>query len=70
MAGSMDVFNTFRAWHGWFNGLAGFEMIVPDVSRAYRRPYEGLSDEARFLTELFNRPRITNTYVIVINNVN
>ncbi|KAK2188800.1 hypothetical protein NP493_121g04006 [Ridgeia piscesae] len=51
-----------RAWHGWFKGqLAGREMIVPDVSRAYRRPYEGLSDEAAFLTELFNRPRVTNT---------
>ena len=53
-----------RSWDGWLNGkLQGREMIIPDVSRVYRRPYEGLSEQAEFLTELFNRARHTNLYV-------
>jgi beta-1,2-N-acetylglucosaminyltransferase len=50
-----------RSWDGWFVGSLGeHEMVVPDVSRVYRRPYEGLSEQADMLTELFNRPRLTN----------
>ena len=59
----------FRSWDGWLsNKLGQYEMIVPDVSRVYRRPYEGLSGQADFLTELFNRQRITNLWVSAIFN--
>lgn len=50
-----------RSWHGWFKDLKiGKDILTPDVSRVYRRPYEGLSEEADLLTELFNRDRMTN----------
>ena len=50
-----------RSWDGWLSGqLSGMEMIIPDTSRVYRRPYEGLSEQGDMLTELFNRARITN----------
>ena len=46
---------------GWSLGKTnGIEMIVPDVSRVYRRPYEGLSEQPEYLKEVFNRDRVTN----------
>ena len=42
--------------------LAGKEMVVPDVSRVYRRPYVGLTQHMELLSELFNRRRTTNMY--------
>ena len=53
----------YRFWDGWFEGSEGTEVIIPDVSRVYRKAYEGLSEQADFLQELFNRERITNLLV-------
>ncbi|ELU14958.1 hypothetical protein CAPTEDRAFT_220050 [Capitella teleta] len=66
MKGKMDACCHLRSWDGWsFSSptsdlQAAPEMVVPDVSRVYRRPYEGLSEQADFLKQLFNRPRVTN----------
>ncbi|CAH1783634.1 unnamed protein product [Owenia fusiformis] len=51
-----------RTWDGWLNQQEkGIELVVPDVSRVYRRPYEGMSDQAGLLQQLFNRQkRITS----------
>jgi len=38
-------------------------MLVPDVSRVYRRPYVGVTEHMELVSELFNRPRTTNVYV-------
>jgi len=50
-------------WEGWLSGGGQWEMLVPDVSRVYRRPYVGLTQHMDLLAELFNRPRVTNVYV-------
>ena len=51
----------FRSWDGWQIGQAGhYEMLVPDTSRVYRRPYEGLAEDGDLLAELYNRERVTN----------
>ncbi|PVD24594.1 hypothetical protein C0Q70_15078 [Pomacea canaliculata] len=52
---------TKRAWHGWRYGQEGhFEILMPDVSRVFRQPYQGAGREADFLRELFLRPRTTS----------
>jgi hypothetical protein len=43
--------------------LGNHEMIVPDVSRVYRRPYEGLTEQMDLLSQLFNQRRATHLYV-------
>ena len=53
----------FRSWHGWEIDTNTYEMIIPDQSRVYRRPFEGLSSQADYMTELFNRERSTKLYV-------
>eukprot|EP00914_Ancora_sagittata_P000465 GHVO01001225.1.p1 GENE.GHVO01001225.1~~GHVO01001225.1.p1 ORF type:complete len:168 (-),score=21.11 GHVO01001225.1:419-901(-) len=52
-----------RSWDGWTGFSSDLEMIFPDVSRVYRRPYEGLSEQGDLLKQLFNRPRVTNMNV-------
>ena len=47
-----------RSWDGWL--LPGYEMLVPDTSRVYRRVYEGLAEDGDLLAELYNRDRVTN----------
>ena len=39
-------------------------MLVPDTSRVYRRPYEGLAEDGDLLAELYNRDRVTNVSVL------
>jgi len=56
-----------RTWEGWLTDkLGNKEMIVPDVSRVYRRPYVGLTQHMELLSELFNRQRATNVYVCLL----
>ncbi|XP_033745056.1 protein O-linked-mannose beta-1,2-N-acetylglucosaminyltransferase 1-like isoform X2 [Pecten maximus] len=51
-----------RVWEDW--GLAGDdvvgEILIPDVSRIYRQPYQTWNTDEDYLTELFNKPRLTN----------
>ncbi|OWF45264.1 Protein O-linked-mannose beta-1,2-N-acetylglucosaminyltransferase 1 [Mizuhopecten yessoensis] len=51
-----------RVWNSW--ALAGEdvvgEILVPDVSRVYRQPYQTWNTDEDYLTELFNKPRLTN----------
>lgn len=61
MHGKLDRCCHNRTWDGWLRDKENrWEMIVPDVSRVYRRPYEGSTGQLDLLQELFNRPRITN----------
>ena len=61
--GTEQVFSKVRAWDGWkipaLNISLG-EMLIPDVSRVYRQPYEGSNRDEDFLVELFNKHRVTN----------
>ena len=57
--GKADLFSKIRAWDGWNISVHG-ELLVPDVSRVYRQPYEGSNKDEDFLTELFNTHRVTN----------
>ncbi|XP_059162999.1 protein O-linked-mannose beta-1,2-N-acetylglucosaminyltransferase 1-like [Physella acuta] len=48
-----------RAWFGWHMETQGLEMLMPDVSRVYKTPFDGaqaLTDVAR---NLFLKPRKT-----------
>lgn len=53
-----------RAWLSWSlppsNNSEENDMLVPDVSRVYRFPYEGVGEDEQYLSTLFNRPRNTN----------
>ncbi|CAD5116276.1 DgyrCDS5183 [Dimorphilus gyrociliatus] len=48
-----------RSWNTW-DIQAGYEVLVPDVSRVFRRPFDGLSQQANMLSEFLNRDRVTN----------
>lgn len=48
-----------RAWNGW-QIQENFEILTPDVSRVFRRPFDGLSQQANMLSELLNKERVTN----------
>ena len=56
---SYDYSICSRSWYGWTIDTNTYEMIVPDISRVYRRPFEGLSTHTEYMTELFNRERQT-----------
>lgn len=62
MKSRMSICCSGRVWEGW--GLGGEdvvgEIIVPDVSRIYRQPYQTWNTDEDYLTELFNKPRLTN----------
>lgn len=61
MKGKLEVCCENRTWNGWLNNRKEeLEMIIPDVSRVYRRPYEGSTGQLDLLQELLNRPRATN----------
>lgn len=50
-----------RAWDGWrFRGDGHFEILMPDVSRVFRQPYQGAGRETELLMELFLKPRATS----------
>lgn len=50
-----------RAWNGWkYQSQGHFEVLMPDVSRVFRQPFQTIGKEAEFLTELFLRPRTTS----------
>ncbi len=54
-----------RAWNNWNlydeNGqLVNFDVIYPDVSRVFRRPYDISKEDFPSLKNLFNRKRQTN----------
>ena len=47
-----------RSWDSWTLKEAG-EMLVPDVSRVFRLPYQSASDADSYLENLFYQPRLT-----------
>lgn len=54
-----------RAWNNWKlfdeNGdIVHYDVIFPDVSRVFRRPYDISKDDFSLLKNLFNRKRKTN----------
>ena len=55
-----------RAWNNWKlsdesgKELTNFEVIIPDVSRVFRRPYDHSKNDFSYLKNLFNRKRKTN----------
>ena len=55
-----------RAWNNWLliddtNGKkVELDVIVPDVSRVFRRPYDLSTSDFSYLKNLFNRKRKTN----------
>lgn len=61
MKGSFEECCSRRSWDGWILQAPDVvEMVVPDVSRVVRRPYEGLGDQIRLFEHMFNRERITS----------
>ncbi|XP_060078502.1 protein O-linked-mannose beta-1,2-N-acetylglucosaminyltransferase 1-like [Ylistrum balloti] len=62
MKNRMSVCCSKRVWNNW--ALAGEEVVgeilIPDVSRIYRQPYQTWNTNEDYLTELFNKPRLTN----------
>lgn len=59
--GQEKLFSQSRAWDGWrIPAVLQGEMLVPDVSRVYRQPYEGSNKDEDYLVELFNQHRVTN----------
>lgn len=63
IVGKEELFSYTRAWDGWKIPVVNTsrdEMLVPDVSRVFRHPYEGSSKDEDYLVELFNTHRITN----------
>ena len=55
-----------RVWHNWkvidpnSKKNVKFDILVPDVSRIFRRPYDISSTDYPLLSQLFNRKRKTN----------
>ena len=55
-----------RAWDGWSLGghvdiqTNTWGILVPEISRAFRQPYEGSKDDEEYLANLFSLPRSTN----------
>nr|KAG5694240.1 hypothetical protein BaRGS_021555 [Batillaria attramentaria] len=50
-----------RAWDGWrFRGDGHYEILMPDVSRVFRQPYQGAKRETELMMELFLKPRATS----------
>ena len=55
-----------RAWNNWklynreTNQIDRYSVLVPDVSRIFRRPYDISSEDYPILNSLFNRKRKTN----------
>ncbi|XP_014676599.1 PREDICTED: protein O-linked-mannose beta-1,2-N-acetylglucosaminyltransferase 1-like [Priapulus caudatus] len=53
-----------RTWDGWTPAASGnltlTDVIIPEVSRVYRRPHVGVSKDNSLLDELFGRQRATN----------
>ena len=63
LKGNAEVFGKNRAWDGWripFLNMSHGEMLVPDVSRVFRQPYEGSNNDEDYLVDLFNTHRVTN----------
>lgn len=57
-----------RAWYSWktldleTSNSVQVDVLMPDVSRVFRRPYDISSFDYPFLNNLFNRKRKTNLY--------
>ncbi len=53
-----------RAWNNWVLGTKeekpDVDVIIPDVSRIYHRPYDLSKSDFSYLKSLFNRKRKTN----------
>jgi hypothetical protein len=51
-----------RAWHNWKldESPTKLDVLIPDVSRVFRRPYDISSEDYPVLKDLFNRKRKTN----------
>jgi hypothetical protein len=54
-----------RAWNNWIltddnNKAVNFEVLMPDVSRVFHRPYDISKGDFEYLSSLFNRKRKTN----------
>lgn len=64
MKGSLKSCCSDRAWYGWslpvYNQSHAGYMLLPDVSRVYRQPFEGFNVDEDYLVSLFNKPRETN----------
>ncbi|XP_078309780.1 protein O-linked-mannose beta-1,2-N-acetylglucosaminyltransferase 1-like isoform X2 [Crassostrea virginica] len=58
-----------RSWDSWTLKEAG-EMLVPDVSRVFRLPYQSASDADSYLENLFYQPRLTiSEYGLALKNI-
>lgn len=69
MKDKLDTCCKGRVWNNWnLTDAAGkpanLEVIIPDVSRVFRRPYDLSKNDFGYLKSLFNRKRKTNLYVI------
>lgn len=70
MKSNMEKCCQQRSWDSWTLKQSG-EMLVPDVSRVFRLPYQSASDDDSYLENLFYQPRLTITeYGAKIKNVN
>ncbi|XP_062592751.1 protein O-linked-mannose beta-1,2-N-acetylglucosaminyltransferase 1-like isoform X2 [Saccostrea cucullata] len=60
MKNAMDKCCNKRSWDSWTLKSPG-EMLVPDVSRVFRLPYQSSNDANNYLENLFYKPRLTIT---------
>lgn len=64
LKGKLNTCCAQRAWYNWLiandDPSKHFDVLIPDVSRVFRRPYDISSKDFRFLSNLFNRRRKTN----------
>ncbi|XP_056000874.1 protein O-linked-mannose beta-1,2-N-acetylglucosaminyltransferase 1-like isoform X2 [Ostrea edulis] len=70
MKGAMDKCCQKRSWDSWTLKNSG-EMLVPDVSRVFRLPYQSANDGDSYLENLFYRPRLTvSEDIVTLKNAN
>ncbi|XP_061178823.1 protein O-linked-mannose beta-1,2-N-acetylglucosaminyltransferase 1-like isoform X2 [Saccostrea echinata] len=60
MKSAMEKCCNKRSWDSWTLKTPG-EMLVPDVSRVFRLPYQSSNDANNYLENLFYKPRLTIT---------
>ncbi len=65
MAGNLKKCCSKRVWDNWdlrdaTGSEAQMDVIIPDVSRVFRRPYDLSNSDFNYLKNIFNRKRKTN----------
>lgn len=65
LKGKLNTCCNKRSWYNWIlknakGETVSMDVLVPDVSRVFRRPYDISSSDFSFLNNLFNRRRKTN----------